>query len=210
MRREFHVRFCEGAGVRLPRATRRLVHCRTEQEAQAVKQALQVRFEQCGLEMHPTKTKIVYCKDGSRKGKYPNTKFDFLGYTFRPRLVKNHKRNSMFVSFTPAVSTAALKTMRQTIRKLNYRNRTELSLADISRLHNPVLRGWLEYYGRFSPSAMYPVLRHFNMTLVAWAMRKYRRLKGHKTRASLFLESIAERQPGLFVHWQRGMIGGFA
>jgi len=187
-----------------------LVHCRTEQEAQAVKQALQVRFEQCGLEMHPTKTKIVYCKDGSRKGKYPNTKFDFLGYTFRPRLVKNRKRNSMFVSFTPAVSKAALKTMRQTIRKLNYRNRTELSLADIARLHNPVLRGWLEYYGRFSPSAMYPVLRHFNMTLVAWAMRKYRRLKGHKTRASLFLESIAERQPRLFVHWQRGMIGGFA
>jgi RNA-directed DNA polymerase len=187
-----------------------LVHCRSEQEAQAVKQALQARFEQCGLEPHPTKTKIVYCKDGSRKGKYPNTKFDFLGYTFRPRLVKNRKRNSMFVSFTPAVSAAAIKTMRQTIRKLNYRNRTELSLADISRLHNPVLRGWLEYYGRFSPSAMYPVLRHFNMTLVAWAMRKYRRLKDHKTRASLFLEGISERQPHLFVHWQRGMVGAFA
>jgi RNA-directed DNA polymerase len=187
-----------------------LVHCRTEQEAQAVKQALQARFEQCGLELHPAKTKIVYCKDGSRKGKYPNTKFDFLGYTFRPRVVKNRKRNSLFVNFTPAVSTAALKTMRQTTRKLNYRNRTELSLEDISRLYNPVLRGWLEYYGRFSPSAMYPVLRHFNMTLVAWAMRKYRRLKGHKTRASLFLEGIAERQPHLFVHWQRGMVGAFA
>ncbi|MBC7927931.1 MAG: group II intron reverse transcriptase/maturase [Bryobacteraceae bacterium] len=187
-----------------------LVHCRNEQEAQAVKQALQARFEQCGLEMHPTKTKIVYCKDGSRKGKYPNTKFDFLGYTFRPRVVKNRKRNSLFVSFTPAVSTAAIKTMRQTTRKLNYRNRTELSLADISRLHNPVLRGWLEYYGRFSPSAMYPVLRHFNTTLVSWAMRKYRRLKGHKTRASLFIEGIAKRQPHLFVHWQRGMGGAFA
>jgi RNA-directed DNA polymerase len=187
-----------------------LVHCRTEREAQAVKQALQARFEQCGLELHPAKTKIVYCKDGSRKGKYPNTKFDFLGYTFRPRVVKNRKRNSLFVNFTPAVSTAALKTMRQTTRKLNYRNRTELSLEDISRLYNPVLRGWLEYYGRFSPSAMYPVLRHFNMTLVAWAMRKYRRLKGHKTRASLFLEGIAERQPHLFVHWQRGMVGAFA
>lgn len=187
-----------------------LVHCRTEREAQAVKQALQARFEQCGLELHPAKTKIVYCKDGSRKGKYPNTKFDFLGYTFRPRVVKNRKRNSLFVNFTPAVSTAALKTMRQTTRKLNYRNRTELSLEDISRLYNPVLRGWLEYYGRFSPSAMYPVLRHFNMTLVAWAMRKYRRLKGHKTRACLFLESIAKRQPHLFVHWQRGMVGAFA
>ena len=124
--------------------------------------------------------------------------------------MKNRKRNSLFVSFTPAVSTAALKAMRQTTRKWNFRNRTELSLADISRMYNPILRGWLEYYGRFCPSALYPMLRHFNRTLVAWAMRKYRRLKGHKTRASLFIEGIAKRQPGLFVHWQRGMSGAFA
>ena len=111
------------------------------------------------------------------------------------------------MSFTPAVSAAALKAMRQTTRKWNFRNRTELSLADIARMYNPILRGWLEYYGRLCPSALYPMLRHFNRTLVAWAMRKYRRLKGHKTRASLFIEGIAHRQPGLFVHWQRGMIG---
>jgi RNA-directed DNA polymerase len=156
-----------------------LVHCRTEQEAQAIKAALDARLMQCGLQMHPDKTKIVYCKDGERKGKYPNTQFDFLGYTFRPRVVKNRKRNSMFVSFTPAVSKSALKSMRQTTRALNYRNRTNLSLADIARLHNPILRGWLGYYGRFCRSAMYPVLRHFNRTLVAWAMQKSRRLKGH-------------------------------
>lgn len=187
-----------------------LVHCKTEQEAQAIMAALNERFAQCELQMHPDKTKIVYCKDGSRKGKYPNTKFDFLGYTFRPRTVKNSKRNSMFVSFTPAVSSKAIKSMRETTRKLNYRNRTELSLADIARLHNPVLRGWLAYYGKFSRSAMYPVFRHFNQTLVAWAMKKYRRLKGHKIRASLFLEQLSEKQPNLFVHWQKGMVGGFA
>jgi hypothetical protein len=84
---------------------------------------------QCGLQMHPDKTKIVYRKDGKRKGKYPNRQFDFLGYTFRPRLVKNSKRNSLFVSFTPAVSNQALKAMRETRRKLNYRNRTDLRLA---------------------------------------------------------------------------------
>jgi RNA-directed DNA polymerase len=187
-----------------------LVHCRTEQEAQTIKAALEARFAQCALRMHPDKTKIVYCKDGCRKQKYPNTQFDFLGYTFRPRVVKNRKRNSIFVSFTPAVSNAALKKMRETTRKLNYRNRTELSLADIARFHNPILRGWLEYYGRYCLSAMYPVLRHFNKTLVAWAMRKYRRLKGHRTRASRFLERISEKQPSLFVHWQRGMVGAFA
>jgi RNA-directed DNA polymerase len=187
-----------------------LVHCKTEQEAQTIMAALNARFAECGLQMHPDKTQIVYCKDGSRKGKYPNTKFDFLGYTFRPRVVKNRRRNSLFVSFTPAVSAKALKTMRETTRRLNYRNRTELSLRDISRLHNPVLRGWVAYYGKFYPSALYPVFRHFNKTLVAWAMRKYRRLKGHKTRASRFLEEVAAKQPHLFVHWQQGTVGAFA
>ncbi len=187
-----------------------LVHCKTEAEALTIKAALAVRLAECGLEMHPEKTQVVYCKDGSRKGKYQSTKFDFLGYTFRPRVVKNRKRDSLFVSFTPAVSSKALKSMREATRKLNYRNRTELSLRDISRLHNPVLRGWVAYYGRFYPSAMYPVFRHFNKTLVAWAVRKYRRLQRHKTRASLFLEKVAEEQPYLFVHWQNGTVGAFA
>ncbi|MBF0502955.1 MAG: group II intron reverse transcriptase/maturase, partial [Candidatus Riflebacteria bacterium] len=186
-----------------------LVHCKTESEAQTIKAALQVRFEECRLEMHPTKTKIVYCKDVTRKGRYPETKFDFLGYTFRPRNVKNRYRDSMFISFTPAVSLAAAKEMRQKTRKCNFRNRTELELTDVSRMFNPVLRGWMEYFGRYCPSAMYPVLRHFNRTLVAWAMRKYRRLKGHKTRACIFMESISKRQPGLFAHWKRGMVGAF-
>jgi RNA-directed DNA polymerase len=187
-----------------------LVHCRSEQDAQALKAALDARFAQCGLQMHPDKTKIVYCKDGSRKGTYPTIQFDFLGYTFRPRTVKNRRRNSLFVSFTPAVSNKAITAMRETTRKRNYRNRTDLSLADISRLHNPILRGWLEYYGRYCRSAMYPVFRHFNKTLVAWAMRKYRRLKRHKIRASRILEQLSEKQPHLFVHWQKGMVGAFA
>jgi RNA-directed DNA polymerase len=187
-----------------------LVHCRTEQEAQRIRAALAIRFGECGLEMHPDKTRIVYCRDGSRKGQYPNTKFDFLGYTFRARVVKNRKRNSLFVNFTPAVSSKAVTAMRQTTRSWNFRNRSDLSLHEIARMYNPVLRGWLSYYGQFSPSAMYPVLGHFNTTLVAWAMRKFRRLKGHKTRACLFLEGIATRQPQMFVHWQRGMVGAFA
>ncbi|NJL26237.1 MAG: group II intron reverse transcriptase/maturase [Calothrix sp. SM1_5_4] len=187
-----------------------LVHCKTEPEALAIMAALKDRLAACGLEMHPEKTKVVYCKDGSRKEKHPITKFDFLGYTFRRRVVKNRKRDSLFVSFCPAVSSKALKSMRQTTRRLNFRNRTELSLQDISRLFNPVLRGWIAYYGRFYASAMYPIFRHVNKTLVAWAMRKFRRLKGHKTRASLFLESVAETRRALFVHWQNGTVGAFA
>ena len=187
-----------------------LIHCKSEAQAQAVRVALAERFAQCGLEMHPDKTHVVYCKDQSRKDQYPTTKFDFLGYCFRPRVVKNRKRNTLFVSFTPAVSASALKTMRAKTRRLNYRNRTELSLDDIARLHNPVLRGWIAYYGRFYPSALSPVFKHFDNTLVAWAMRKYKRLKGHKTQACRFIESIAKRQPDLFVHWRKGMTTGLA
>jgi RNA-directed DNA polymerase len=184
-----------------------LVHCRTELQAQAMKVALECRLEECKLKMHPEKTRIVYCKDGSRKGKYLTTKLDFLGYTFRPRTVKNTKRNSMFVSFTAAVSAKALKAMRQTTRKWNLRNRTDLELIDLSKTYNPILRGWMEYYGKYSPSGMLPVFKHFNSTLRAWAMRKYKRLKGHKTRAALLIEKNAKEKPGLFVHWKRGMLG---
>ncbi|MBM9513781.1 group II intron reverse transcriptase/maturase [Desulfogranum marinum] len=187
-----------------------LVHCRTEGQAQAVRSALDARFKECALEMHPDKTKIAYCKDNSRRKDYPVTEFDFLGYTFRPRWVLNRKRKSIFLNFTPAVSSKAVKAMRQKTRKLNFRNRTELSLADISTYYNPVLRGWLTYYGHYYRSAMYPVFRHFNKTLVAWAMRKYKRLKGHKIRASRFIEQIAQKEPHLFVHWQKGMVGAFA
>lgn len=187
-----------------------LIHCNTEQEAQAVMAALNARLAECGLQMHPEKTQIVYCRDGSRKERYPNVKFDFLGYTFRPRVVKNRKRNSLFVSFTPAVSGTALKSMRETTRRLNFRNRTDLSLRDIARLFNPILRGWVAYYGRYYPSALYPVYRHVNQTLVAWAMRKYRRLKRHKTRTMRLLEKVAENQPALFVHWRNETVGAFA
>ena len=190
-----------------------LVHCKTEREAQAIKAALQARLAECGLEMHPEKTHIAYCKDANRQGEYPNTKFDFLGYTFRRRMAKHRKSNVRFLSFSPAVSASALKSMRARIRQSNFRNKSELSLQDISRLYNPVLRGWIAYYGRFQPSALYPMFRHFNKTLLAWAMQKYKRLKGSKTRAGLFLESIAEKQAYLFVHWQqdtKGTLGTFA
>jgi len=187
-----------------------LVHCKTEQEALAVRAALEARLAECGLSLHPDKTKIVYCKDANRKGEYANTEFDFLGYSFRPRSAKNKSKDLMFLSFLPAVSPTAIKTMQRGTRERNIRNRADLSLEEISQLYNPVLRGWLQYYGGFYPSEMDPVLRHFNKTLVAWAMRKYKKLRGHKTRAAKFMEGIAETRPHLFIHWQKGNIGAFA
>jgi len=187
-----------------------LAHCETEEEAKQLLAELTNRFKECGLELHPNKTKIVYCKDGSRRKDYPNTSFDFLGYSFRARLCKNTKRNSMFMNFTPAVSKNALKSMRATTRKYNLRNRTDLSLREIARWYNPILQGWLNYYGKYSRSALYPVWRHFNKTLVAWAMRKYKPFRKRRTKAGLFLERIFQKQPHLFAHWRAGMIGAFA
>src|SRR5450756_2481130 len=122
-----------------------LVHCRTLEEAEAVKAALQKRVAECGLEMHPTKTRIIYCMDERRKGKYPETSFDFLGYTFRTRKVKSRKHNKVFVGFTPAVSNAALKSMRQKIKSLRLRRHTHSELKDLVKVLNPLLRGWVQY-----------------------------------------------------------------
>ncbi len=108
------------------------------------------------------------------------------------------------------MSKNAVKAMRTKTRKSNFRNQSNLTLQDIALIYNPVLRGWLQYYGKFYPSALYPVLRHFNKTLVAWARRKYKKLARHKTRAAKFIEGISKTQPNLFPHWKRGMIGAFA
>src|SRR5208337_4445194 len=147
---------------------------------------------------------------GWRKSTYPNVKFDFLGYCFRPRWIKKSRDNSMFCGFNPAVSPSALKAMRSTIRDLNIRRQTQLSLADIARTLNPLVRGWIEYYGRYAPSALSPMLRYVNQTLVRWAMRKFKRFKAHKIRASRFLQKLVRERMSLFVHWRIGMTGTFA
>jgi RNA-directed DNA polymerase len=193
-----------------------LVHCRSEQEAEALKAELQARLAECGLEMHPTETKIVYCKDGKREGRYPNVTFDFLGerarereYQFRPRRVRSSRNNELFCSFTPAVSPSALKAIRSTVRDLNIRQRTQRPLDDIARMLNPLLRGWIGYYGRYR-AALETMLRHVNLTLVGWTIRKFERFQGRKVEAARFLEKLVRIQPALFEHWRIAMIGAFA
>ena len=184
-----------------------LVHCHSEEEAQQLLSALQSRFESCGLELHPVKTKIVYCKDGSRKGQYENTGFDFLGYTFRPRWVLNRKRQSLFLSFSPAASRIAQKEMIRKIRQLGIRKRTDLSLVELAKWLNPILSGWINYYGCFYRSELYRVFRQVNKALIWWARHKYKKLQRRKTRAGKFMENIAKSCSHLFAHWRAGMIG---
>ena len=136
--------------------------------------------------------------------------FDFLGYQFRPRMVRSSRNNQLFCSFTPAVSPSALKTIRSTVRDLNIRQRTMRSLDDIASMLNPLLRGWIGYYGRYNRAALETMLRHVNLTLVGWAMRKFKRFQGRKVGAARFLEKLVRIQPALFEHWRIGMSGAFA
>ena len=128
-----------------------VLHCHTEVEAQEIKTQLEKRFRECQLELHPEKTKIIYCKDGKRRKKYPNTQFKFLGYDFRGRRAKNSKTTNIFLGFAPAVAKEAAKSMRAKVRQLRLRLRVDLSLGEIAQWYNPILRGWIEYYGRYYP-----------------------------------------------------------
>jgi RNA-directed DNA polymerase len=181
-----------------------VVHCRVEAEAGLMKEVLESRFKECNLELHSEKTRIIYCKDENRRGEHPHTKFDFLGFTFRPRRSKNRWGKS-FINFCPAVSNEAGKEMRQKIRRWKLHLWSDKSLEDLSRRFSPIVRGWINYYGSFYKSALYPTLRHLNRILVRWAMRKLKRLRHHLTNAVYWLGRIANRQPELFPHWQLGI-----
>jgi len=182
-----------------------IVHCRSEGQARTVLGAIRGRFEQCGLELHPMKTRIVYCKDDDRPGDFEPVAFDFLGYTFQPRRAKNH-RGKFFVSFLPAISTKAAKAIRKTIREWRMAStRNNQSLEDLARLVNPSVRGWMNYYGRFYRSKCVQVLRHLNEALAAWARRKYKRFRRRERASTHWLGRIAQRDPNLFVLWQLGV-----
>lgn len=186
-----------------------LLHCNSLFHANKLLSALSQRFKECGLELHPDKTRIVYCKNSNRKGKHPHKSFDFLGYTFRERTCKNPKTGQLFTGFGPAVSKTSMKAMRLKVRRTNVRNRTDLSLDDIAMWFNPTIQGWLNYYGKYNRSELYKVWRHFNQALMAWVMKKYKPFRKRKTKAGKFLERIAKERPNLFAHWRIGMVGVF-
>ena len=178
-----------------------ICHCRSEDQAQALRASLERRLAECGLTLHPQKTRIVYCKDEDRRRDHPDHKFDFLGYTFRPRL--SRRRGERFgVLFSPAIADKARKAIRQTLRDWALHRRSDSSIDDLARQINAPIRGWINYYGRYYRSALYPLLGHIDRILVRWACRKYKSLHGSRRRARHWLAGIAKRQPDLFAHWR--------
>ena len=176
-----------------------VVHCATRWQASKVLAALQQRMAEVGLELHPDKTKIVYCKDSNRRGEFEHTSFTFLGYTFRPR----HARRAdgvNFLSFLPAISKDALKKIGKRVRSWRLHRRTGSSAEDLARMINPVVRGWIAYYGAFYRTALYPVLHRINTYLLRWIMNKYKKLSTWN-KAIQSMSGAAVSQPRYFAHW---------
>lgn len=177
-----------------------VVHCVSEQQAHEVRSAIADRMRQVGLELHPGKTRIVYCKDSNRRGSYEDEAFTFLGYTFRPRLARSRKGKG-FVSFLPAVSKDALTSMGREIRRWRINRRTGMTLDELAHEVNPIVRGWINYYGRFYQSQLRSLLQRINYYLVRWARNKHKRLSNRK-RVEAWWVGVIEREPTLFYHWK--------
>ena len=179
-----------------------VLHCRSEKQLKFIETKIRTRLTRCGLELCQEKTKIVYCKDSNRTGTYSNQSFDFLGYTFRPRSVRDRNGN-FFVSFSPAVSRKALKVMRLKIREHPLiKNGFSQSVVELAKAINPIIQGWINYYGKFSKSSMSAIYDYINTKLMKWARRKFKPLQRRKWRANQWLRELCKQFPMLFAHWK--------
>ena len=176
-----------------------VVHCVSERQARYVLTAIKERMRQVKLVLHPEKTKIVYCQDGGRRGSHEHVEFTFLGYTFRERSART-RNGQMFRSFLPAISRAALKRISAQVRSWRLHHRTHPSEADLARWINPIVRGWMNYYGAFYRSALYPLLERINAYLMRWIRKKYKRLRGRKKAQEAWNKAV-EQRPLYFAHW---------
>jgi RNA-directed DNA polymerase len=180
-----------------------VVHCRSEAQARELKERLERRLRECKLELHPQKTQIVCCRVSKQYALGISKKFDFLGYCFRPRLVRN-RWGKLFVNFTPAISSFSAKRIRQRVRRWRLHFRTSQSLDDLACRVNPIIRGWVNYYGAYQRSSLVPVLRHIDRSLVKWVKGKYKKKGQYTRRARRWLGQVARYHPQLFAHWRLG------
>jgi RNA-directed DNA polymerase len=176
-----------------------VVHCFSERQAQYVLRAITERMRQVGLSLHPEKTRIVYCQDDNRRGSYEHVEFTFLGFTFCRRSAQS-KNGEMFLSFLPAISKKALRRISAEVRSWRLHHRTHLTEADLARRINPIVAGWMNYYGAFHRSALYPLLERINAYLMRWIRKKYQRLRGRKKAQTAWTEAV-QRRPRFFAHW---------
>jgi len=175
-----------------------IIHCRTEEESKRVMKAIILRLKDCGLDLNQEKTKIVYCKDDKRKGKYPVQHFDFLGYRFRPRSSRTRK-GQYFTNFSPAISPSSKKKISEEMKRWRIHAISNCNLKEIADHINPKIRGWINYYGRFYKSELYRLLARLDYRIIRWCMTKYK-IKRKKRAVELY-KSIKAKEQALFAHW---------
>jgi RNA-directed DNA polymerase len=181
-----------------------IVHCQNRQKADKVLDELKARFQECGLELHPEKTKIVYCKDSNRNERQPYSEFDFLGFTFKPRQAQNSNRKETFTNWLPAVSRTSMRSMTEKMKGWTIFRASDVQIEDIAKAINPILKGWINYYGKFYRAQLVGFMRGVNQMIARWARRKYKNLRTSMLKAVRWLVKLSVRNPSLFPHWEFG------
>jgi group II intron reverse transcriptase/maturase len=179
-----------------------VIHCVSERQARYVRDAVARRLAHVGLELHPDKTRIVYCKNSRRTGEHENTSFTFLSYTFRPREARNRSRGHTFTGFLPAASRERVTEFSRKMHDKRLHRRTNQTLNDLAADINPEVAGWLVYFTEFYPTAVHPLCERIDRHLVRWAERKYKRLTRSDRKARAWLRGVRKRDPELFAHWR--------
>lgn len=181
-----------------------IIHCRTQAQAERTLALLRGRMQECGLELHPEKTKLVYCRDFKRQGKYPVVKFDFLGYSFQPRTAKSKKTGKLFLGYDCAISISSRKRIADKMEELDIVKLSFKSIVGVAKFLDPYIRGWINYYGKFRRANLNPIFQWLKKRLIRWARKRYKRYKTSLNSAYQWLERIKKQFPNLFYHWQLG------
>ena len=183
-----------------------IVHCWSKRHAEELLEQIETRMQEVGLDLHPAKTKIVYCRDYRRKGKYPIVKFDFLGYSFQPRTTKSKKTKGLFLGYDCAISIKSRKRIADKLGELEVEKMSYKSIVGIAQALNPMIRGWIQYYGRYRMSELHKVFRFLNQRLTRWARKRYKRYKTSIRKSYKWLARVQEQYRTLFYHWEHGFL----
>ena len=181
-----------------------IIHCHSKAQAEKMLKAVDNRMSSCGLELHPDKTKIVYCRDYRRRENHPIVKFDFLKYSFQPRTTKSKKTGKLFLGYDCAISIKSCKRIADLLEKLEIEKLSFKSIVGIAQFLNPKIRGWVNYYGRYRGYELSKVFRCLHSRLVRWARKRYKRYRTSLNRAFLWLQRVRKQYPNLFYHWEVG------
>jgi hypothetical protein len=184
-----------------------VIHTRSIEQSNFILDKLKARLAEYSLEIHPDKTKTVYCYRTARfykeDKKMPGS-FDFLGFTFKPRLCEK-SNGEKFWGFRPAISKKSRKKIVGKLRDLAIHNWVSCDIHKMASALAPMIRGWMNYYGRYRMSEMQWVFRLLNIRLAKWARKRYH-LKTY-AKSYGWLKRMMKWYPHTFVHWTYGFTG---